>query len=441
MTTMQYASSIGRPGKDVSFRLRGRVTLGFLAGLALIGGVGFWTTSTTITGAVIASGSVEVVDELKRIQHRDGGIVAEIAVTQGDHVEAGDVLLRLDDAQTRAERAIIIGQIEELSGRRARLLAERDGLQQVAYPGSFDVADVHLASLMAGEDQLFVGNLLSRTRQKEQLTLQEEQLGQEVQGLKAQLAALSEEIALVEDEHAKLSKLAGDGLVEGSRVAAINRERARMEGQRGEIEAAIARASARTSEVQLQKLTIDETARNDAQRELRQVDASLAELRERQSAVEDRLTRTDIRAPIAGTVNELNVATIGGVITPAETLVTIVPADADLKVEVRLRTTDVDQISVGQPVKLRFSAFNQRTTPELAGEITRVAAAAQYDASTGQAFYIGDVSVDPAAAAKADLDLRPGMPVEVFVETAPMTPLAYLAKPFTDQLARAFREE
>jgi len=441
MTTMDYPSGTSRPGKDLSFRLGGRVAFGFLAGLTLVGGIGFWTTSTTISGAVIATGSVEVVDELKRIQHRDGGIVAEIAVKQGDLVAAGDVLLRLDDAQTRAERAIIIGQLDELGGRRARLLAERDGLQQVAYPQSFDEPSVHLAALMAGEDQLFIGNVLSRTRQKEQLTLQEEQLGQEVVGLKSQLAALTEEMALVEDEHGKLTKLASDGLVEGSRVAAVNRERARMEGQRGEIEAAIARASARTSEVQLQKLTIDETARNDAQRELRQVEASLAELRERQLAVEDRLTRTDIRTPIAGTVNELNVATIGGVITPAETLVTIVPADADLKVEVRLRTTDVDQISVGQPVKLRFSAFNQRTTPELAGEITRVAAAAQYDATTGEAFYIGDVSVDPAAAAKADLDLRPGMPVEVFVETAAMTPLAYLAKPFTDQFARAFREE
>ena len=438
MTMTSDAAGFGAPVRD---RVTGHVLFGLLASLALVGGVTYWGTATTLSGAVIATGTVEIQGDLKEVQHRDGGIVADIAVKDGQQVEAGQVLLRLDDAQTRAEQGIVLSQLRELEGRRARLLAERDGLAAIRFPADFDVPDPGLALLMAGEIQLFAGNVLGRTRQKEQLSLQEEQLGQETAGLRSQLDALSDEIALVEDEHSKLSGLADDGFIEGSRVSSLSRELTRMLGQRGEIEASMARAGARQSEVQLQKLAIDETARTDAQRELRQIDASMAELNERYLAVTDRLSRTDIRAPIAGTINELNVSTIGGVVTPAETLVTIVPAGATLKVEVRLRVTDVDQIAVGDPAKLRFSAFNQRTTPELTGRVTRVAAAAQYDSASGASFYLGEITIDAHELTNAGLDLRPGMPVEAFVETEAMTPLAYLAKPFTDQLARAFREE
>jgi HlyD family secretion protein len=441
MTTLDMPIP-GQPkfSREQSFGLVGQVIFGFLLAFALIGVCGWWAVTSTISGAVIASGTVKVVEDLKIIQHRDGGIIAEIAVRQGDSVEAGQVLIRLDDAQTRAELAIIKGQLEVLEGRRVRLVAERDGHQDLVFPASFDTPDVKLAELMAGESQLFVGNLLGRSRQKEQLILQQEQLGQEVSGLESQLAALSEEIALARTEHEKLQSLAKDKLIEGSRISASERELTRMQGQRGEIEASVARARARIGEVKLQVLSIDETARNDAQRELRQIDAQTAELDERLIATEDRLSRTDIRAPIAGVINELHVTTLGGVITPAETLVTIVPLGAELKVEVHLRTVDVDQIRVGGPARLRFSAFNSRTTPEISASVTRVSAAAQRDSATGETYYIADLSFQ-AEDLTDGLDLRPGMPVEAFVETAQMSPLDYLTKPFTDQVKRAFREE
>jgi HlyD family secretion protein len=295
--------------------------------------------------------------------------------------------------------------------------------------------------MMVGETKLFLGNLLNRNRHKEQLTMQEQQIGEEVAGLNSSFEAITRQLTIAEEQQQITKSLIEKGLAKRSDAYAVDSQVASLLGEQGELLASTARARSRIGEVQLEKLALDETARNDAQRELRVVDSNIAELNERRDAVNDRLLRTEIRSPIDGIINELSVTTLGGVVTPAETLATIVPADADLKVEVRLRTVDVDQISLGQPARLRFSAFNQRTTPEVPGEIIRVAAAAQYDDATGEAFYIADVSFEAGKDLISGLELRPGMPVEVFVETAHMSPATYLVKPFTDQLNRAFREE
>jgi HlyD family secretion protein len=230
-------------------------------------------------------------------------------------------------------------------------------------------------------------------------------------------------------------------LIEGSKAYAIDRERIRMMGELGAVEANTARAEGRISEIELQILAVEDAARTEAQRELRSLEASISELDERRRAIADRLANMEIRSPIAGVINELNVTTVGGVITPAEALVTVVPDDADLKVEFRMRTMDVDQIGVGQPVKLRLSAFNQRTTPEIDGIVAHVSAASQRDTATGETFYLGEVEITGDLAALGGMKLVPGMPVEVFVQTEEMTAISYLAKPFTDQMARAFREE
>lgn len=431
----QQGFDLSTPG-DERFRLQGRILFGLLAIGLLVGGVGYWATATTISGAVIASGSVKVMNEVKQIQHRDGGIVAAIMVERGQAVHEGDVLLRLDDAQTRAELAIITGQLGELTAREARLVAERDGLPDIEFPAGSEPTP-----RMIGETKLFLGNLLSRNRHKEQLTMQEAQIAEEVAGLNASLEAVTRQLTIAEEQQATTRTLIEKGLAKRSDAYAVDSQVASLLGERGELVASVARARSRIGEVQLEKLAIDESARNDAQKELRMVEANIGELNERRDAVNDRLSRTDIRAPIAGVVNELSVTTLGGVITPAQTLATIVPADADLKVEVKLRTVDVDQISLGQPARLRFSAFNQRTTPEVPGVIIRVAAAAQYDDTTGEAFYVADVSFEAGRDLISGLELRPGMPVEVFVETMHMSPATYLLKPFTDQLNRAFREE
>jgi HlyD family secretion protein len=440
------ASAKPKPTKRVKppkegFGLRGRVIVATIFGIGLIGLCGGWAGTARLSGAVIASGSVLVDEEVKQIQHLDGGVIRAIEVRAGDSVEAGQLLIRLDDVQIRAERSIVSDQLTELRGRLTRLTAERDGKSEVAFAPSY-VASSDFAPIVArGEEQLFLGNLRNRLSQKSQLELQIGQLNQEIEGLSSQMTALDEEFALMETERTKVRSLIKKGLTEGSKGYTMDREVARIVGQRGEAKANLARASGRIGEVQLQIIAIDDTARNEAQRELRLVEARLAELDEKLRAVNDQLARTEIRAPLAGTINELNVHTLGGVVTPAERLLSIVPASPALKIEFKLSTRDVDQISLGQPAKLRFSAFNQRTTPEVEGVITRVAAAATRDPQTGESFYLAEAKATGDLSSFGDRGLVPGMPVEVFVQTQEQVAIAYFAKPFTDQFARAFKEE
>ncbi len=424
------------------FRIGGRVIAGLAFGVLLLGGVGGWAATAQLTGAVIASGSVKVDREIKAIQHRDGGIVSEIAVREGDFVKAGQVLLRLDDVQTRAELSIVRSQLAELSIRKARLIAERDGLDEMQLAGIDVGSSEHIEQVVLGETRLLEGNIRNRKSQTEQLALSIDQLGEEIGGLEAQHDAKVQEIELVENEHGKIKGLADQKLIEGSRVFTTSRELARLIGEKAEIEAGIARAGVRISEVKLQIIAVDEAARTDAQRELSTVDPKLAEQRERSTAIEDRLKRTDIRSPITGVINELSVNTLGGVISPAEKLVTIVPEGAALKIEAKLAPTDIDQVHVGQTAKLRFSAFNQRTTPELTGKIAYVSAATSIDQATGQPFYLAEISISETELAKlGDNRLRPGMPLEVFITTEDRTAISYLAKPILDQFERALREQ
>jgi HlyD family secretion protein len=405
-------------------------------------GAGGWAATAQLTGAIIAPGMVKVDQNLKSIQHRDGGIISEIAVREGDFVTKGQVMLRLDDAETRAELSIVRTQLVELMAKQARLMAERDNLDSIMMSSELTSRIEDFPHVFFGENRMFEGNRQNRKSQKEQLVLGIDQLGEEIKGLESQRDAKIDEIALVKTEHGKIKGLTDKRLIETSRKYVIDREMAKLMGERGEVEANIARAKARMSEIQLQIIAIDETARTEAQRELSAIEPKLSELRERRVAIEDRLARADIRAPLSGTVNELSVHTIGGVITPAEKLVTLVPADAALKIEAKLSPTDIDQVFVGQPAKLRFSAFNQRTTPELHGRIAYVSAATSSDPSTGQVYYLADVIVPSDELEKlGDSKLLPGMPVEVFVSTEERTAMSFLSKPLADQFSRAFREQ
>ena len=424
-----------------TFRIGPRVFMGLTLCLILIGGVGGWAATAQLSGAVIAQGSVAVDQKVKAIQHRDGGIVSEIAVREGDLVEAGQVLLRLDDAQTKAELSIVQKQIVELAARKARLVAERDGLEAIGFPPELNGTDRETALVMSGERRIFEGNRHNRQSQKQQLELGIEQIGEEIRGLEAQRASKDREIALLDDEYGKIKGLADRNLIERNRIYTTDRDRTRLLGERGEIDAAIARARTRISEIRLQIIAIDENARTEAQRELTALESKLSELQDRRMAISDRLSRTDIRAPIAGTVNELNIHTIGGVITPAEVLVTIVPQNAKLNVEFRLNPASIDQVDVGRPARLRFPAFNQRITPELNGTVSHISAATTRDPATGEVYYAGKVWVPAEELARIGEDaLLPGMPVEVYVMTEERTALSYLAKPLTDQFNRAFRE-
>jgi HlyD family secretion protein len=441
MNLRDQTTGMEDPEGGREFRTGTRIFAGAMLSVLLVAGAGGWAATAMLTGAVIAPGSVTVDQNLKSIQHRDGGIVSAIAVRPGDRVRTGDVLFRLEDAQTRAELSIVRSQLVELTAKRARLLAERDGLAAIEFPATLDLGNPAVATIVQGEQRLFDGNRAERETRKQQLELGVEQIAREIVGLEAQRDSKRVEVELVANEHQRISSLAEQGLIENARVYGIGRERARLAGERGEIDAAIARAGARAAEVRLQIIAIDETARTEAQRELSLVATQISELTDRQSAIEDRLSRTDIRSPVDGTVNELNVHTVGGVITPAEVLATVVPEGAKLQVEVRLPPVSIDQVSAGQSARLRFSAFDQRTTPELVGAVVHVSPATARDDATGESYYRAEIDVSDAEVAKLGSDpLLPGMPVEVYISTEERTALSYFVKPLTDQFSRAFRE-
>jgi HlyD family type I secretion membrane fusion protein len=434
---------IGESNQSRAFdRLGGRIFLGAILVVALLGGVGAWAFTANLTGAVIAMGTVKVDQNLKQVQHRDGGIVERIAVREGDNVEAGQILFLLDDAQSRAELSILSAQLDEAEARRARLVADREGAVDVRFPDRLLTDDPKHSELVSGELRLHAGNIANRANQREQLDLGIAQVEEEIAALKSQRSALTDETALVEKTYERIAGLFAKGLVEANRVEDAERELVQFRGKLGELDANIARSRSRISEIGMRILAVDEVARTEAQRELAVVDARIQELSDRLVAVQDRLSRTEIRAPISGRINELSVFTEGGVITPAEVLATIVPASAELRVEVQLPTTSIDQVYLGQRARVRFSSFNHRTTPELIGTISHISPATTISPSTGEPFYIGHVFLTAGELARLDnLVLLPGMPAEIYLSTHEQTAAAYFARPLIDQFERAFREE
>ncbi|GJD74016.1 HlyD family type I secretion periplasmic adaptor subunit [Methylobacterium goesingense] len=430
-----------RARKAPSFSVVPRIVFGVSLGIGLVGGVGGWAATTDLNGAIMAPGSVTVEQHAKTVQHRDGGVVGAILVRDGQAVTVDQVLIRIDDAQTRAELAIVKGQLGELSAKKARLLAERDGLRSVGFPATLSKGDPEMVSIVDGELRLFKGNLASRDSQRQQLELQIGQVTEEIAGLVKQKDAKREELIILTSEHVKLQGLVDKQLFEGSKFLPINRDRHRLTGEQGSLEASIARAKVRSSEIRVQLLAISDTARTEAQRELGAVDAKLSELGNRRLALEDRLTRTEIRAPVTGILHELKTYTVGGVITPADVLATVVPEDAKLKIEIHIAPSSIDQVSVGRPARLRFTAFNQRTTPELKAVLVYVSPSTTKGAKD-ETFYVGYVELDAGELDRLGKGKRlvPGMPVEVHVATEERTALSYLVKPVQDQFTRTFRE-
>ncbi len=432
-----------RPGRENDFGLR-RLMLAGLAvmGLLVLAGAG-WAASSELAGAVIARGKVVVDGNVKKIQHRTGGIVAEIRVRNGDRVEAGDVLLRLDDTQIRAELGVLKAQRAELLGRRARLTAERDGLEEIVFPKELLGEDAEAKAIRAGERRLFEAGRKALAGQRAQLRERIAQLRQEIEGLIAQRDAKAHELVLVKKELARVQAMYERKLIPVTRLLSMQREQIRVQGEHGALVAQISRTRGRISETELQILAIDQTTRKEAQTTLREIEGKLAELAERLTAAEDRLRRVDLRAPMTGIVHELTVHTVGGVISPAEPVMLIVPDREALAIETRVSPADIDQLHIGQKAMLRFSAFNQRTTPELEGRVTRISADITRDEKTGEPHYVVRIGVAPGEWKRLGKGRKPvpGMPVEAFIQTAARSVLSYLVKPVTDQLSRAFREE
>ncbi|PWT89501.1 MAG: HlyD family type I secretion periplasmic adaptor subunit [Proteobacteria bacterium] len=424
--------------------VRRHVVVGLIVVVLLAGGVGGWAATSQIKGAVIAQGSIVVDSNVKKVQHLSGGVVGELKVRDGDRVKAGDIVVRLDDTVTRANLAIVVKGLNELLARKARLSAERDGATTITFPPELTsrARDPDVAAAMASEVKLFDLRRSAREGQREQLRQQVAQLGQEIQGLAAQQASKTREIDLVQRELTAVRDLYQKNLVQLTRLTTLEREAARLDGERGALISTMAQTRGKIAETELKIIQIDQDMSSEVGKELREVDAKIGEFVERKVTAEDQLKRVDIRAPQDGVVFQSTVHTVGGVVTAGDAMMMIVPEADNLAVEAKVNPQDIDQLQIGQPALLRFTTFNQRTTPEIYGSVSRISADTTTDQRTGGTYYTVRIAMSPEEIARlGDVRLVPGMPVEVFAQTADRTVLSFLAKPLLDQVKRAFREE
>ncbi|SHE32888.1 HlyD family secretion protein [Loktanella atrilutea] len=416
--------------------------IGTLAVALLVGGFGTWAVFANLTGAVITHGQIEVDRNRQVIQHPDGGVVEEIVVDEGETVEAGDLLIRLDSSNLASELAVVEGQLYEILARRARLEAERDGLDKITFDPLLLEGEDEAGDLMAGQQRLFEARLDSLLQATNQLNQQEMQIGSQIEGITAQQTALTEQTALIDEELADQQSLLDRGLAQASRVLALKREASNMRGRVGELTAQAAQAAERRTEIEIQILGLTSTRREEAITRLRDLQYNELELTERRRTLRQQLDRLDIRAPVSGVVYDLSVYAPRSVIRPADPLMYLVPQDRPLVIATQVQVTDIDQIHTGQDVILRLSAFDQRRTPELSGHVTQVSADAFRNEQNGLSFYRAEVRMDEGEIDKLPdgMTLIPGMPVEAYVRTADRTPMDYFLKPVADYFAKAFRE-
>ena len=434
---------MSEPNSDALRSIRRHVLFGVVIVIILAGGVGGWASTTMLSGALIAPGSVVVDSNVKKVQHPTGGIVGELRVRDGDRVKANDIVVRLDDTVTRANLAIVLKGLNELFARKARLESERDGSASIKFPDQLlaNASDPDVAALNDGERKLFELRRHARVGQKQQLQQRIGQLKEEIRGFEAQREAKAKETALIERELAGATELWKQKLIQLTRLTQLEREATRLQGEAAQLIAQTAQAAGKIAETELQILQIDRDLSSEVAKETREIDAKLGEFVERKVTAEDQLKRIDIRSPQDGTVFQSTVHTVGGVITAGDPIMLIVPATDNLIVEARVNPPDIDQVQIGQSALLRLSAFNQRTTPEITGTVARISADTTTDQRTGQSYYTIRIAMPPEEVTKlGDVRFIPGMPVEAFIQTGERTMLSYLSKPLHDQLMRAFRE-
>jgi HlyD family secretion protein len=411
--------------KETQASIRSHVTAVALIGFFLATSVGVLGAMTHVAGAVIALGS----------------LVVESMVRDGARVEAGTLLLRLDPTEAQANLSAVSKWLWELTARRARLEAERDDGETVAFPPDLqDADDADIARIMNGERKLFELRREAKRGQKAQLRERIMQLREEVSGLTEQAAAKAQEIEFVKKELGGVRDLYEKNLVPITRLTALERDAARLTGERGLLSAAAAQTRGKISEVELQVIQLDQNLRSEVAKELADIRAKMAELTEKKITAAEQVKRIDIRAPQAGVVQQLSVHATGAVVAAGEQIMLIVPEQDALMVEVKLNPADIDKVELSQHATLRFTSFNRQTTPELAGRVTRIAADTIKDDKAG-AYYLVRVALDAGEVTRlGGRRLVAGMPVEAFISTSQRSMLSYLLKPLTDQASRAFRE-
>lgn len=431
--------------KDTRWSAKKPVVLGLLSLVILLGGFGAWATMTQIAGAIIAPGRIEVDQNRQVVQHPTGGVVTQIAVSEGDSVNAGDVLIQLDVQQMQTRLAIVESQLFELMARRGRLAAERDGMAAPTFdPDLLDHAQTRpdVAELVNGQRNLFLARTETVKRQIDQLERRVEQTRNQIVGIAAQEASLSRQLDLIEQELQGQQSLLDRGLTQASGVLALQREAASLDGRLGELAASKAQSEQRITEIEIEVLRLTSSRREEAIARLRDLRTRELELAEERLALLSEIDLMQVRAPLSGIVYNMRVQAVRSVVRPADPVLFLIPQDRPLVIAARVDPIDIDQIVTGQSVNLRFSALDQRTTPELTGQVALVSADAFEDESLGASYYRAEIVLKPGELAKLAEGqvLIPGMPVEAFIRTEDRSPLNYLIKPMADYFNRAFRE-
>jgi HlyD family secretion protein len=408
-----------------------------------LGGLLLWSLVAPMSSAVIAPAQFVVDNNVKKIQHPTGGVVGQILVREGDRVAEGDLLLRLDETVTRANLQVIVRQLDELAGRKARLEAERDGRDTLEPPAELTArgADPEVGRIIAAEQRLFQARRAARESQRAQLERRIAQLRSEILGLQSQQEANVRETRIIAEELNGVRDLFKKQLTPIMRLNGLERQAVNLDGQKGQLAASIAQSEGKIAEIELQIMQIEENLRAETQRELREIHGKTAELSERRVAAEDQLRRVEMRSPSAGFVHQLGTHTVGGVISPAEPVMLIVPVKDELVLEARVAPQDRDQLAVGQAAVVRVTTSGQRGTPQLNGTLTRIAADVSKDGGSTAPFYSVRITIPADELARLrTAGISAGMQADVFIEAGSRSLLQYLLRPLSDQTARAFRE-
>jgi HlyD family type I secretion membrane fusion protein len=442
---LPVAASAQHPAEFDDMDGMGRKMLaGLVVIVAVFGGLGIWSATASLEGAIVAPGNVQVESSRKAVQHLEGGIVKDIMVRDGDKVKEGDLLIRLADKTTGANLRLVQGQVAELAIRRARLIAERENKDDLQIPGNVRLGkdDTALSQIVEGQRALLNAKRESKRGEISLLRQQQGQLRTQIAGMKEQNASKARQIEFFEDELKGVRTLFEKGLAPKGKLLTLERAAETNRGEQAALTGSIAANEMRINELELQILRLDSAGAEKVAEELRSVEAEMNANSQRLVTSQDQDERTEVRSPRTGRVYKLAVHTSGAVLKPGDTVMEIVPDDDTLIVSAKVNPQDIDKIQTGQTARVRLSAFNQRTTPELTGQVSIVSADLINDPVTGRPFYQATVSIPPDQIQRlSGLVLKPGMPAETLINTGDRSPMSYFWKPISDSFSRALKED
>lgn len=429
--------------KRIKVGIGRQLMFGGVAAAVLIFGLGGMAATIDFAGAVVAHGRLVVSSNVKKVQHQSGGTISEIKVKDGDDVKAGDVLVQLDSTMAAANLGIVVKGLDEALARTARLTAEQIGADHITFsPDLLARANLpEVAELIKIETAAFETRRAAGTGKKDQLHKKVAELEQQVVGAKAQEDSVRRQIALTARDLEGLRSLRDQNLVSTARISDEERRAAQLDGQLGQIISGAAQIGSEIAQTELQIIQVDQDLRSEVSREITDVGSKISELSERKIAAQDQLDRLAIRAPITGTVYQMTVHTVGGVVAPGEVIMMVVPDKDLLVVEAQIDPNQVDQVHPQQVAALRFSSLGGRTTPEYSGAVETISPDLVVDPRTNVSYYLARVALPSDALTELGAKMVPGMPVEVFISTDKRTVLSYLVKPLADQVLHTFREE